>query len=196
MFDALCFDETVVVFEEADALAEFVHDGVSGVEDFFVGHDEVFAGEDHDFLEGFDDFSGGGVVTAYFFDFVAEEADADKAVALGRVDVDGFAPDSELSFFGSGVVAFVLGIDEVTHDVVTADVHSLFDGQAHFHEVFGFAESVDAGDGGDDDDISAFEQRGGGGEAQTVDIFVDGGVFGDVGIGLWDVGFGEVVIVV
>jgi hypothetical protein len=60
----------------------------------------------------------------------------------------------------------------------------------------GRAQAVDARDRGDDDDILARDQRGGGGQAQALDFLVNLGLFFDVQVVARDVGLGLVVIVV
>ena len=60
----------------------------------------------------------------------------------------------------------------------------------------GLTEAVDAGDGGDDDHVAALEEGAGGGVAELVDLLIDVGVLGDVGVGAGEVGFGLVVVVV
>ncbi len=60
----------------------------------------------------------------------------------------------------------------------------------------GGAQAVDAGHGGHNDHVLAVEQRAGGGVAHPVNGFVDGGVFLDVEVGLGDVGFRLIIIVV
>ena len=66
------------------------------------------------------------------------------------------------------------------------------------HAVVGFrrAEAVDAGDGGDDDAVAAFEEGARGGEAELVELLVDGGFLLDEEVAGGDVGFGLVVVVV
>ena len=58
------------------------------------------------------------------------------------------------------------------------------------------AEAVDARHRGDDDHVAALEQRARRGVAQLVDLVVDVGVLGDVGVGARDVRLGLVVVVV
>ncbi len=73
---------------------------------------------------------------------------------------------------------------------------AFFEEQEHAVVGFGRAEAVDAGDGGDDDGVAAFEEGAGGGEAELVELFVDGGFFFDEEVAGGDVGFGLVVVVV
>ena len=60
----------------------------------------------------------------------------------------------------------------------------------------GLAEAVDAGDRGDDERVAPLEEPARGGVAHLVDLFVDVGVLGDVGVAARDVGLGLVVVVV
>ena len=72
-----------------------------------------------------------------------------------------------------------------------------FSSMQHHAEIrFGRADAVDAGDGGDDDDVAALEERARGAHAQLVELVVDGGFFFDVGVARGHVGFGLVVIVI
>ena len=73
---------------------------------------------------------------------------------------------------------------------------AFFEEQQHAVVGFGRAEAVDAGDGADDDGVAAFEEGAGGGEAELVELLVDGGFFLDVEVAGGDVGFGLVVVVV
>ena len=57
-------------------------------------------------------------------------------------------------------------------------------------------KAVNARHAGDDDDVLTADERGGGGETQAVDGFVDLRVFFDVNVALRDIGFGLVIIVI
>ena len=130
------------------------------------------------------------------FDFVAEEDDADAFGRVGGEDVEGVAAGAEGSGLGGKVVAGVLDGDEARHHGVAVGAVARAEGDDHAAVVFGGAEAVDAGDGGDDDGVGAVDERVGGGEAEAVDFVVGGGVFFDVGVGLGNVGLGLVVVVV
>ena len=81
-------------------------------------------------------------------------------------------------------------------DLLARDLLALFEHQQHAVVGFGRTEAVDATDAGDDDAIAALEQRARGGEAQLVQLVVDGGFFFDVDVAGRNVGFGLVVIVI
>ncbi len=76
------------------------------------------------------------------------------------------------------------------------DLLAFFEEQQHAVVGFGRAEAVDAADGADDDGVAAFEEGARGGEAELVELLVDGGFFFDVEVAGGDVGFGLVVVVV
>ncbi len=61
---------------------------------------------------------------------------------------------------------------------------------------FDIADAVDAGDGGDDDHIVAFQERARRRMAHAVDLLVDRGFLLDIGVGARHIGFRLVVIVI
>ena len=66
------------------------------------------------------------------------------------------------------------------------------------HRPIGFnrADTVDAGDRGDDDHVIAFKQGAGGRVAHPVDLLVNLALFFDIGVGAGDIGLWLVVVVV
>ena len=66
------------------------------------------------------------------------------------------------------------------------------------HPVIGVrvAETVDAGDAGDDDHVAPLKQRARRGHPQAVDLFVDRRFFFDVGVRGRNVGFRLVIVVI
>ena len=130
-------------------------------------------------------------------DLVAEEVDAPGAIlVLAGEDVDGLAADAEEAAGEAGVVALVLLFDEGADELVARDGAAALEADDHARVGFDRADAVDAGDGGDNDDVVALEQGLCGRVAHAVDLLVDLGVFFYVGVGAGDVGFGLVVVVV
>ncbi len=194
--DALGFEEAAGGLEFADAVLHLGEDAVDGGGDLLGRHDEVLGGGDHRVGEVGEDASGEGVEAVDRFDFVAEEDDADAFGGVGGEDVEGVAARAEGARLGGDVVARVLDGDEPLHHGVAFGGVAGAQGDDHAAVVLGGAEAVDAGDGGDDDDVGPVDERVGGGEAEAVDFVVGGGVLLDVGVGLGDVGLGLVVVVV
>ncbi len=130
------------------------------------------------------------------FDLVAEELDAVGGFVVGGEDFDDVAADAKGAAAEVGVVALVEDFDEAAGDVFAADLLAFFEQQQHAVVGLGRAEAVDATDGADDDGVAALEEGARGGEAQLVELLVDGGFLLDVEVAGGNVGFGLVVVVV
>ena len=142
-------------------------------------------------------FAGERVEVADVFDGVVKEFEAHRIpVRFGGHDVDDVALDAEGAAQELDVVAGVLQFGEMREDVMRVDGFAAREVQAHLPVLAGVAQAVDAGDGGDDDGVAPLQDGLGGGEAHLFDVFVDGGVFFDEGVGGGDVGFRLVVVVV
>ena len=196
LVDALGFDEAAFFFELGLPLEEFGEDGFGGGV-FAFGLDYVVGlwvdGEAGVFLA---DGAEEGVDLGEGVDLVAEELDAVGVFVVGGVDLDDVAADAEGAAAEVDVVAVVEDFDEAAGDVFALDLLAFFEEQEHAVVGFGRAEAVDAGDGGDDDGVAALEEGARGGEAELVELFVDGGFFFDEEVAGGDVGFGLVVVVV
>ena len=129
-------------------------------------------------------------------DLVAEHLDADGQLLVDREDLDGVAADAEGAAAEGHVVARVLDVDEAAQQVVPVDLVADLERDHPVHVLLRRTEAVDAGDGGDHDDVPAGEQRVGRGVAQALHLLVDRGVLLDVGVRLRDVRLGLVVVVV
>ncbi len=81
-------------------------------------------------------------------------------------------------------------------DIVSAYLFADCEVEEHLAVVFGAAEAVDTGDGGDDDYVGPFDEGSGGAKAHFFYPVVDREVFLNVGVGTGDVGFWLVVVVV
>ena len=141
------------------------------------------------------DLSGERVNLANIFDLRAPHFDAHGEIVVGRIDFDHVSADAE-SAATEIFAALVLDFDELAENFLAGDGHALFEQEHHAVVGFGRTEAVDAGDGGDDDDVAALEERAGSAHAQLVELVVDGGFFFDVGVARGDVRFGLVVIVI
>ena len=127
---------------------------------------------------------------------VAEEIDADGQLVVGGLDREAIAPHAELAAHQVHVVALVLHVDQAAHGRAAVEALALLEREDERLILLRLAETVDAGDRRDDQHIAALEQRARGRVAQLVDLVVDVGVLGDVGVGAGDVRFRLVVVVV
>ena len=129
-------------------------------------------------------------------DRVAEHLDAQHRLVVGRVHLDGVAPDPELAPPERQVVPVVLQVDQAAQDRALVVVDPGVELQQLAPVLGRVAHAVDAGDRGDDDRVPPREEGGGGRVAQPVDLVVDRRVLLDVGVARGHVRLGLVVVVV
>ncbi len=115
---------------------------------------------------------------------------------MGGKDFDRVAAHAKGAPLKIHVAALVLLRYEVGQELPliepVADTHL----EGHCRIGLDRADTVNAGDRGDDDDVVAFEQRTRRRVAHTVDLLVDRGFLLDIGVRARDVGFRLVVIVI
>jgi hypothetical protein len=196
LIDALGLDHAAFGFKLGNPLVELFEDGVDGL-GLALGLDDVVAlGIDGQAGVALLDGAEERIDLREGLDFVAEHLDAVGGFVVGGEDFDDVAADAEGAAAEVGVVALVEDFDEAAGDVFAGDALALFEEQQHAVVGLGRAEAVDATDGADDDGVAALEERARGGEAELVELFVDGGFFFDVEVAGGDVGLGLVVVVV
>ena len=194
--DALGLEQFALALQRGDLLVELFLDIDDGFPDLILMRDEVLGREDLDLGIVVEDFAGEGVDFADAFDFVSPEADAQGVVAVGRLHLEHVAAHAEFGALEGGVVALVEDVDEVAQNLVAAYHLAYGELQGHLAVVLGAAQTVDAGDGGDDDNITAAEEGAGRSEAEALDLLVDLGILFDIGIAAGDIGLGLIVVVV
>ena len=131
-------------------------------------------------------------------DLVAEHPDAPGAVFIvGGEHFDRVAAHAEQSAREvAGLHALVLQRDEILDELALVDLVAELQRKGHGGVGLDRADAVDAGDGGDDDDVVALEQRPRRRVAHAVDLLVDVGFLLDIGVGARDVGLGLVIVVI
>lgn len=82
--------------------------------------------------------------------------------------------------------------DEIFEDIVVSHLHT----QTLCLILVNITDTIDTGDGGDDDDVFSREEALSRRMTQSIDLLVDGGFFFDVGSGLHHVCLGLVVVIV
>ncbi len=115
---------------------------------------------------------------------------------MRREEIDRVAAHAEGAAAEIGVGALVVQRDEIGEQLALLDLLALGEREGHRRIGLDRADAVDAGDGGDDDDVVALEQRARRRMAHAVDLLVDGGFLLDVGVGARDVRLRLVVVVV
>ncbi len=128
-------------------------------------------------------------------DLVAPHFDAVTVIFIGGIDFDHVAAHAERAA-AQVLAAVVLDIDELAQQRFARGLLALFQHDEHAVISFGRAEAVNAGYGGHDDNVAAFEQGTRRAHAQLVQLVVDGGFLVDVDVRGGNVRFGLVKIVV
>ena len=181
--DPLCLDVFAIRFEPGDALNHLIPNVSHGDLHLFLGRHELLRGEEGQMGEFAAGMAGEGIEKGDPVDLIAEELEAHRLlVVLGGKDFHNVTPDAEFSPAEFDFVPLVEHCDDGAKDLFTGDPLTALYAQHHLKEVFGRCEAVDAGDAGDHDHVAPGEQRAGGGEAETLDLLVDGAVLLDVGV--------------
>ncbi len=127
---------------------------------------------------------------------VAVELDADDRVLIGGVHLQQVAAQAELATAEIEIAPAVHHVNQPPRHRFQSRLLSHFQ-EDHLRQVFlRRAETVDAGDAGDDHDVTARQQRAGGSMSEAVDLLVDGGIFLDIGVGGRQIRLRLVVVVV
>ena len=141
--------------------------------------------------------AGDGVEVGNAVDLIAEKLHPDGVVLIiGGVQLHGVAPDPEHIALKGDVVALVANFHQTAQQLVPVPLGAYPQRHHHFGKVVRLAQAVDAGDGGHHDHVPPLQQGAGGAEPQAVDLLVGGGVLGDIGVRVGDIGLGLVVVIV
>ena len=114
--EALGLQQLVLLLEDGQPLPQLDLDGLDGPPGRLVPGHVVGGGEDDQLLQIVAQVAGEGVELADPLHRVAEELDADGLLLVGRVDLDGVAPDPEAAPAEDGVVAVVVEVDQTAED--------------------------------------------------------------------------------
>src|SRR5260370_3298920 len=136
-----------------------------------------------------------GINLAQRIDLVAPHFDAVTLVFVSGINLAHGTANAK-GAAAQVLAAVVLNIDQPTKQRFAGGLLAFF--QHDKHSVVGFrrTQAVNAGNGGDDDDVAAFEKGAGGAHAELVEFVVDGGFLVNVNVRGGNVSFGLVEIVV
>lgn len=178
------------------ALVEFLLDRVERAFHALRARHIMRGREDVHFALLPDHIAGQGMQGGNAVNFVTKELDADRELLVHRDDLHRIAAHAECATGEGDVVAFVLHVDELAQQRVAIDLLAFLEEQHAARVFLRRAESIDARDRGDHHAVAPREQIRRGGVAQALHVVVDVGVLLDVGVGLRNVRFGLVVVVV
>ena len=195
--EALPFNEPPLLIEPLDLLHHVLLDLPDALlQGVLAGHEQV-GRIDTQRLEGVEDGSVFRVNGLDALDLIAPEVKANGVIGVSEEHVDHVSIDAKGATAEVAAGAVVEAFHQAVKDGVAADHLAdldLDDTLVEFHRV---ADAVDAADGRHDDDVAATAEQGGrGGQAQLLDLLVDGEVLLDVGAAGRDVRLGLIVVVV
>jgi hypothetical protein len=173
LFQPLVFQKLALGLQFLQPLGELELDGLGRLLQRRPGRDIVAVGVDlHAFQVG-DAVSCQRVELGDRLDLLAEEADPPGHVLIvGREDFQRVALHAEAAARKAQLVALVLQGDELAHDLARVVIVALLQAEGHRRIGLNRADTVKAGDRGDDQHVVAFQKRPGCGVAHPVDGFV------------------------
>ena len=197
LLDALGLDELALPLKEGHPLLQLPIDLLDSGVHLLLGGDIVGGRPDGDVVQPPDGGAGDHVDLTDAVDLVPEKLDAQGGVLpVGGPDLHCVPTDPEHIALKGNVVALIADGHQLFQQFVPFNLRPHPEGDHHLLKIFRLAQAVDAGDGGDHDHVPPLQQGGGGGQAQAVDLLIDGGVLFNEGICMGDVGLRLVVVVV
>ncbi|SIN00422.1 Uncharacterised protein [Mycobacteroides abscessus subsp. abscessus] len=150
--------ELVLVLQLLQPLGQLVLDAVDGFGHALrTGH--IVAGGEHVHLRLLPDhLSGQRVQGMDGFDLIPEELDADRVLLVHRDDLHGVPAHPEGPAVEVHVIAGVLHVHELAQQGIPVDLLPLPQSHHLPHVFLGRTQAVDAGDGGDHDDVAPGQQ--------------------------------------
>ena len=195
--DPLGLHQLAVVCKGLHLLLHLLADLSQRLVHFFLGGDIVTGRIDRDVVQHPLHRSGDGLELADAVDLVAEKLHPDGLVLIvGGIDLHRIPPDPEHVPLKGDIVALIAALHQAGQQLVPVPLGAHPQRHHHLGKVIRLSQAIDAGDGGHHDHVPPLQQGAGGGEPQTVDLIVGGGILGDIGIRVGDIGLRLIVIVI
>ena len=196
LVQALGLEQPSLALEEGAPLDQFRLDRLDGDLGAVARRHEVALRVDRHLVVAAQRAAGQRVDGRELVDLVAEQLDADRALLVGRIDLDDVAAHAERAAGEVGVVALVLDLDQLAQDRVAPDRLAALERQHQPVVRLRRTEAVDARHARDDDDVATLEEGPRGRQPHAVDLLVDDRFLLDVRVRGRHVGLGLVVVVV
>ena len=195
--DALGLHELLLFREVGHPFLQLFADLPDGPVHLVLGGNIVAGGVDGDMVQVAVCLAGDRVELGDAVDLIPEELHPQgPGLIVGRVDLHRVSPDPEHIALKGDVVALIPVLHQAAQQLVPVEGHARAQGDHHLGEVLRLAQAVDAADGGDHDHVPPLQKGAGGAQPQPVDLLVGGGVFFNIGVGMWDIGLRLVVVVI
>ena len=130
-------------------------------------------------------------------DFVAEELHPHSQVSrIGRKDLNHISVHAESTALEINIIAVVLDLNQLADHIVAVADHPRPQRNHHVMVIDRAAQSVDTGNGGNNDHIAALGKSGCRRMAEFVDIVIDRGILLNISIRLRYIGLRLVIIII
>ena len=197
LHDALRLDQLIVCFKVGHPLLHLVADLDKRLLHLLPRHNVVGRRVDGFVGDNVLDLPCDDVDLGDSVDLVAEKLNPHGGVArIGGKNLHHVAAHPELVAGEVDVVALILQLHQLFGQLVPLLAHAGAQRDDHVAVIDWVTQGVDAGDTGHNDDVPALGQGGSGRVTKFFDLVVDGAVLFDIGVGVCDVGFRLVVVVV
>ena len=196
LFQPLGFQQFIFRPQHGQSFFQFFFDiGNGGFHPFLVGH-IVGRREDHHMAHIVKDLTGDDIGLHDAFDLIAEHFHANDLLrGGGGVNFEYIAANAEFRTVQIHIVAGILNGDQLFHDFFSRDLLPFPKAHGHGAVIFGIPQTVNGGNAGHDDHITAFKKRRRCRVAKPLDLVVNGRVFFDIGIASGYIGLGLIIIV-
>ena len=188
--------QLALLLELLQALAQLLLDGFDGVLHLRARRYVMGGRPNGKGLIGLQNLACYVVDLGNLFYLITPELHANRVIRIRREDVQVVPPYTERAALQLVVVAIVLDVDKVMDHLIAIHLLLLVREHGHARVIHGAADAVDAADRRHHDDVAPGKERAGGGMAQLLHLFVDGGVLLDERVRRGHVRFGLIIIVV
>ena len=141
--------------------------------------------------------AGERVELGNFLNLVAKKADTPCGILImRREDFEIVATHAEITARKAHIIALILKRDQLADQLPLIHAFALFQVENHSRVCFDGTDTVNARNGGHNDDIITFQQRPGRRMAHPINRFVYARFFFDIGVAARDIGFGLIIVVI
>ena len=195
--DALGFKKLITALKIKDLLFHLSLDGIACLPHAFGRNDVEGSRVDCLITELCFYISGERVDRSHAVDLVTEEFNSYSIlIIVGRDDFKCVPLHPERTAVEIHLISLILHIDEFTDELIAVFGHTGANGGHHICKILRSTDAIDARDGCNNDDIAALAQGRQSGQTQLVNLVIDGGVLGNVGVRRWHIRLRLVIIIV
>jgi len=197
LFESFCLQVFRLFLKEGLLFFQILLDFPYGLIGCGLARDEQICRVNDDVVKRDQTFACFGIDRFQPFDFIPPELNTQRMIGISQEYIYRVPLNAEGSPFELGTRSAVQAADEGMQESVAPPFLTDFEWNHAFVKFHWIANSVNAADGGDHNDIAPATQQGrGGAETQFLNLLIDSQVLFDVRVRGGDIGLGLIVIVV